>query len=127
MIDKLKPVELPKAEPTGRVCAYARQQCTLEHGCPLPVRWGPMQHVASIEAAALECEHQGEALLAGEVRTRVFNREADARRPREMVRELLVARNRKAVIALNERERARARWSAKYAAGRSKGRRKASR
>jgi len=120
-------VELPKAEPTGRVCAYARQQCTLATGCPLPARAGPMMHVASIEAAALECEHQGEALLASEVKSRVFDRSNDERRPREKVRELLVARNQKAVIADNERERSRALSSAKYAADRSKGRRNAAR
>jgi hypothetical protein len=56
-------------ETIGRVCPFARQQCTLAYGCIefTETVWGA--DVAHVELRALSCEKRGAMLYADELRT----------------------------------------------------------
>lgn len=114
-------------EPIARVCVYANQVCTIAKGCPTVQLMGPFGHRPRIEKAALDCTHAGEPLLGREVRTGLIDRARDVTKPRELVRQKLIARNQAELLALADREQKLAADSALYAASRAVGSGKAKR
>ncbi|MBF6606946.1 MAG: hypothetical protein IVW53_15370 [Chloroflexi bacterium] len=52
---------------TGRICMYARQQCTLADGCVSVERLQMGDDLTAIELRALGCEMRGAMLYAPEI------------------------------------------------------------